>query len=81
MTHYYNNHDYYKDMIREIDPTVYKSYSMVMDKLLMDDLETSIGKTIFQISGIPFSVVWDTLFWRFFSDVNAAVFRPDHFSL
>lgn len=65
-------------MIREIDPAVYKSYSMVMDKLLMDDLETSIGKTIFQISGIPFSVVWDTLFWRFSIEMNATVFRPDH---
>lgn len=53
-------------MIRELNPSAYKSYSKVMNKLLMDDLEESIGKRIFQISGIRFDVLWDILFWSFF---------------
>ena len=66
-------------MIREKNPPIYKFYTMIMNKLLIDDLEESIGNRIFQISGMQFTVVWDTLFWALLKKMHKAIFLSGHF--
>lgn len=77
MTYYHNNHDYYKDIVRGMNVSAYKCYSMIMNELLINDLEKSVGDKIFQISAIRFDLLWDTLFWSFFTKIPSSILQDE----